>query len=219
MSFSSANGARVVTASVAIPLYGTWTADVMLADPQALTGPVTLVLGNLVLVGAVYRQGTFGGVQNARLVGGAGGWLRTIPAQAYASPAGVLLSTVLRDAAALVGETVQIAADAPLGSFYVREQAPAQRLLRLLAGDSWWMDPTGTTRIGSRPSAAIASPFLVESFDAGRGELVVSTEDYAAWMPGATFTAPQLAGVQTVSFARFASDNDGRLRLSVLVSP
>lgn len=220
-AFATANGARIVTLSLSLPLYGTWEADVTLADPAPLTAPVALTLGNLSLVGAVYRQGPFGGVQYARLVGGGGGWRSTLPAQAYGNPGGVLLSTVLRDAAAAVGEQVNVPStvDAVIGQFFTREKAPASRVLGQLGGPLWWVDAAGVTQITARPAATITTPFTVEAFDPGCGELTIATEDYASWLPNATFSAPVLAGPQLVSYVRHAAGNDGRLRTHVLVSP
>ena len=54
-------------------------------------------------------------------------------------------------------------------------------------------------------------------FDTDKGEAVIATENYADWIPGATFAGPTASG--TVSFVRLAFGNDGRLRLVVLVSP
>lgn len=218
MSFASINGARAFELSLGIPLYGAWQADVSLSAPGAIASPVSLVLGNLTLVGAVYRQGAFGGSQHARLVAGAGGWRKQVTAQGYASPSGVLLSTVLRDAAMSVGERVNVASDAPVGRFFAREAAPASRVLAQLVDGGWFIDGAGVTQIAQRSSPAIASPFTVVDFDTARGEAEIATEDYASWTPGATFSAPQLDGPQTVSFVRFSSDNDGTLRLRVLVS-
>lgn len=218
MSFAEVNGARVVTASIGVPSYGVWQGDVMLAEGTAISNPVTLTIGNLSLRGAVYRQATYAGAQRARLVGGAGGWRKSVPAQGYSSSSGVRLSTVLRDAAALVGEQVAIAADRVLGTAYVREAAPASRVLRQLA-DNWYVDGAGVTQIRERTRPTITSPFDVIAWDAAKGIVEVATEDYAAWVPGASFSAPTISPAQTISFARFHVDNRGALRLAVMVAP
>ena len=216
--FASANGARLVAVSLGMPLYGLWMADIDGDLPETFTSPVTLVVGNLSLVGSVVRQGSFAGQNRTRLVGGFGGWRQDVSAASYSNPSGVRLSTVLLDLAASCGEQVKPPTpDVMVGQFFVREVAPASRILRQLVGPSWYVDALGVTQIGTRPSAAITSPFSVEMFDTDKGEAVIATEDYASWVPGATFSGATASG--TVSFVRLAFGNDGRLRLVVLVSP
>ena len=103
MSFAHVNGIRLVSVSLGMPAYGLWMADVDGDLPGNLTGGVTLVVGNLSLVGSVYRQGSFAGQAKARLVGGYGGWRQDVSAASYSNPAGVRLSTVLLDLAAEQG--------------------------------------------------------------------------------------------------------------------
>lgn len=217
--FATANGTRIVTASLSIPLYGISVCDLLVPTQDPLTTPVSVTFGNFTQVMGVYRQGYFGGSQYARLVGGYAGWRKTLQSQAYNNPAGLQLSLVLGDAAAAVGEQLNIASDTSIGTFYVRENAPAQRLLRQLGGPLWWVDPKGVTQVGPRTPVAITSPFLVNKFDASQGLYEISTEDYASWMPSNTFTGPTLTGTQTVSLTRLDVDNDGKLRLHVLGSP
>jgi hypothetical protein len=219
MNFATANGGRVVTASVGIPLRGLWQADLTVAIPDQLASPVALTLGNLSLLGAVYRQSAFAGQQMARLVGGYGGWRSTVPAQSYQSPAGIKLSTVLLDVAAACGEQVNVQADSTIGTAYVRELGPASRVLGALVGAAWYVDATGVTQIGARTPVAITSPFTVEAWDATKGLLRIATEDYASWMPGNTFSGPTVPTAQTISFTRFDVGNDGVARLAVLVQP
>ena len=216
-AFATANGLRIVTASIGIPLVGAWVADVMLEEPATLASPVTLAIGNLSLVGTVYRQGAFAGQQRARLVAGGGGWMKTVKAQAYANPAGVLLSTVLRDAAAAVGEQVAIAQDRPLGAFFTRAADPAAYLLRDLVDGAWYIDGAGVTQIGQRPTPIITSPFTVQDFDPGTGMYEIATEDLASWLPGATFSGPTASGA--ISWTRLDVGNSGSLRLHVLGAP
>lgn len=217
--FFTANSNRVVTASLSIPLYGIWVADVLLPASDPLTNPIMINVGNLTLQGAIYRQGYFGGSQYARVLGGYAGWRTTIPSQAYNNPSGLMLSLILGDAAGACGEMVHVQTDSSVGTFYVRENAQAQRLLRQLGGPLWYIDNTGITQVGTRPTTLISSPFLVETWDAGTNLFVISTEDYASWMPSNTFQSPTVTIPQTISLVRIDSDNDGKLRLQVLGSP
>lgn len=216
--YANANGIRVLGGSVLIPYYGAPEAEIRLATADTLTNPVTLTLGNLTLRCAVYRQKAFAGTTTARLVGGAGGWGQTVPAQAYANPAGVKFSLVLRDVAALVGESVTIDTDRTVGLFYVREAAPAQRVLRQLAGELWWIDPRGVTRVGARPATSIESDAVVAMYRGGDGWLEVGTSDPVSWLPGTTYSGPTVPAPITVASTRFGFDNDGKLRLEVLTT-
>ena len=112
-------------------------------------------MGNLSLVGAVYRQAAFGGRLEARLVGGAAGWHKPVQARAYNNPGGVALSQVLRDAAIEVGESVNVISDGPIGNFFFRYADKASRVLRTLAGPLWWVSPDGTTQVGARPATSV----------------------------------------------------------------
>jgi hypothetical protein len=162
------------------------------------------------------RADPFAGSNSARIVGGAGGWGRSIALAPYRNPAGVPLSLVLRDAAAAVGETVKLASDRLLGEFFTPESGPAAWLLRRLAGELWWMDDAGVTQVGARPATTIKSPATVESYRGGRGWLTVATEDLAAWVPKATFSGTTVTRPITVGATRIASGSDGILRLEVL---
>ena len=217
--FATANGTRIITASLSIPLYGIPVCDLLIPTLDPLTTPVSVTFGNFTQVMGVYRQGYFGGSQYARLVGGYAGWRTTIASQAYNNAGGLMLSLILGDAASAAGEQIKIATDSSVGTFYVRENAPAQRLLRQLGGPLWWIDPTGVTQVGPRTSVAITSPFTVVSYDAAPGQYEIATEDYASWLPSNTFTGPTLTGVQTISLTRLDVDNNGKLRLHVLGSP
>lgn len=215
--FASLNGQPTADVSLTVPLYGAWVADVTLTAATAIgPGPVALTIGPLTLAGAVYRADVFAGRAKARLVAGFGGWQKVIPAQAYQSPSGVLLSHVLGDAAMAVGEKVNVQTDGPVGAFFVRETAPASRTLKQLAGSLWWIDATGTTQIGPRPGLGILSDFQVIDYDPATKTFVVATEALADWVPGATFTSPTVPTMQTISAVILTSGGSGQLRLEVV---
>ena len=216
--FASVNGLRSTSSSIAIPYYGTWVADVELAPDAPLAGAVTLQIGNLTMQGTVLRTAPFAGSRSAKIIGGAGGWGKTIQLDPYRLASGVPLSLVLRDAARACGETVKLVADRNLGEFYVPERGPASRILRQLGGDMWWMDAAGVTQVGPRPSTKIKSAATVAEYRGGRGWLTVATEDLAAWVPGATFSGNTISTPITVSAVRIDADEDGTLRLEVLTT-
>jgi hypothetical protein len=220
--YAELNGVRVVSGSLTVPYYGAWSADLALAtqDPIA-SAPMgcRVTVGPLVAVGTVYRSAPFAASRSVRLVGGAGGWRKSIPKRAYFASGGLSLGLVLGDAAKESGETLAIDDDGPIGDHMTRPTGPGARLLRELVS-LWWIDPaTGTTRVStSRPSAPITSDFQVISWDAGRGEFQIATEALQDWLPGNTFTSTNVATVQTIAASTFRIEPSGTLRVIVLTT-
>ncbi len=190
-----------------IPSRGLWTADVVLdrsVTMSDLAGAVTLKLGdNFVLVGTVFRAGDFTGAAGYRVVGGAGGWMKLLPAKAYQSPAGVKLSAVVSDTARAVGETVNVQQDSTVGNFFIREnQAPASRVLNALA-PSWWVNPAdGVTQVGTRAQTQITSQFdtlpVADGTSLLLGRIVVATDKPEEWIPGRQFQS-LVVSLKTIS--------------------
>ena len=222
--FASVAGLQIVGGELLIPLIGAWTADLHLAGAGEIpSGPVSVVIGNLTLSGSVYRWATYGGQTRARLVGGAGGWRTSIAAQGYGSNAGIQLSLILGDAAAACGETIDVPASVSVGNGYARMafassvagdvlwQALSQGLI-----PGWYVDATGTTQATSWPATTIATPFVPESQRPDEGIVIVATEDYVSWMPGASFTHPLLQGSFTVAGVNYVWDDSGKFRFEVL---
>lgn len=219
MSYITLNGERVTQGSVTIPYYGTWAADLSLEGDVSITGAVTLVVGNLTLQGFVFRGALFAGSRSVRLVGGAGGWRRTVQSQAYYDPNGVRMSLLLGDAASLVGERVRVPTDRVLTNWWVRETAQASRLVRQLLGETWWVDGAGVLQASDRTDfAPITTDFTALTRKGGEGAFEIATEDVASWMPGRSFSGPTVTTPQTVSSTSIVAGNDGVVRLNVLVT-
>jgi len=214
--YASLSGVRVVSGVVTLPYYGLASGDLVLATEDEVPASCTLRVGNLALAGTVYRQAAFAGSRSVRFVAGAGGWRRVVSPRAYRDPGGVALSMVLRDLAAEVGESIAITADRTIGTAFVREAAPAARILRQLVGREWWIDAAGVTRFGARASAEVRSDYQVEVRDGAGGRFVISTEDLASWAPGAAFFNPIVAGAQTIASVSIVMASSGKLRLDVL---
>lgn len=214
-AFATLQGARIVAGSIAIPLYGLWSGDVQLATDQGVPSSVSLVIGNLTMQGAVYRQALFAGTRNVRIVGGAGGWRKNISFQQYRQASGVQASTVLGDAAKACGESVTLASSSVLGTYWTREAGPASRTLRAIAGDRWYVDTAGVTQVGARGTGKISSPFQVTNQNGGKGTVEISTEDYVSWVPGKTFTAPTMNGTFTVCGLIIHFSAEGKMRLEI----
>jgi hypothetical protein len=218
--FAHLNGLRIVTARILLPAWGAWSGDVQLAEDTAITGPATVTIGNLSLVGAAYRDGAFAGSRSTRLVGGAGGWRRTVPRRFYADTTnGVKLATVARDVAAEAGETVANVPAGTVGSYFTRCLAPASRCLALLVGrEGWYIDNAGVTQLAARPATTIASPFTVVQFRPDWGEVWIATEDPAAWMPGAVFSSATVPAARTVASSSVVLDKGSTLRVEAMLS-
>lgn len=217
-AFATFAGARIVSGSVLVPLYGMWSGDVSLASSDAVSPTGPLVLGDLTLQGAIVRQAPFGGRRACRLVAGAGGWRSTIPKRQYAFAGGVKLSTILGDAATECGEKLGSLTDTIVGTGYVRPEREASFVLRALAGPFWYVDPNGLTQIQAWPTKTVTAPFTVIEDDGGRGAIEIATEAYASFLPGAVFSAPTLTGPQTAAATRFTFLEDGTFRVEVLTS-
>lgn len=214
--FATFAGQRVISLSLTWPAWGLWAADVSLASSSPIPSTAApLTIGPLTLIGSAFRAASFAGSRSARIVGGYGGWGDPVPSQAYRG-SNVRISTVLRDVATLVGEKVSVdIPDANLGGF-VREAARASRVLRQVAGSSWWIAPDGVTHVGPRTDGQITSDFQVIGWSGKEGSFTIATEAVDDWSPGRAFTAPTVTGTQVVGYTQIDMNNDGRLRIKVL---
>jgi hypothetical protein len=215
-AFATFGGVYVVSGDLTIPTYGAWSASINFAADDDIPANGNLVIGDLVLRGHVYRQSPFAGSRQALVVAGAGGWLRSVEARHYKLSSGVRKSLLLQDAAAEVGETVNVTSSEIVGNDYVRSKGPASRVLRELAGANWYIDTAGVTQLGAWPSKSIASPFVVINQWGGEGKVHIATENYADWLPNASFASSLLSGTFTVNAVRYTFQDDGTARLEVL---
>jgi hypothetical protein len=183
-----------------------------------IAGPQALVMGSSAWSGSLVRAVDFAGTRSVRLVGGAGGWRNSIPAQQYASPVGVPTATVLADAAAVAHEippVVDPTLQPTVGPAFVRQAGLASLVLDQVCGDQWWMDPTGTVQTSIRIPSPIVSAFSVQEVYGSEGRYTIQTEAPQDWSPGSLFAGPTVSG--TISRTMWAFDGSG-LRLEVLVS-
>ena len=210
--FAQLNGVPITRGKIVIPYAGIWHADVWLDRVSDTSGPQDLEVNGLTGTCAVVRQIDFSGESMLRLVGGAGGWGKSVQPAFYASPQ---LSTVLGALASAVGEKVNVATDRSIDPFYVIDGAgPASAVLTDLLADAWWMDMGGTIQTEPRPTPTVASPFTLRAVDGPPGVYHVESDTIADWMPGATFAA--LTGSGSVSRVTHHLDG-GRLTTEVMV--
>lgn len=219
MSFATYAGADIVSGNITIPYWGALSADIGLTVTDAVSLTGSLIVGDLKFECAVFRSSGFAGSRTARLVGGYGGWRKNVPTQGYALSSGVQASLVLNDCAKSVGERILVTTDRSLGQQWAREEAPASRTLKQIAGIEWWVDSTGLTRTGARTlTTQITSPFDVLSRMGGKGTVTVSTEVYSDWTPGRTFLIPGDSTPLTISAIILTLGEGGKARLEILTS-
>jgi hypothetical protein len=202
-----------------VPLVGAWTADLELAGAPSLAGQATVVIGNLSLLGTVVRSTDYGGQTRCRLVGGYGGWRKQVSAQGYGGGA-VPLAHVLQDVALAAGETMGPVAAGLAGQAWGRLAGAGSDVLwqcvmrRLIP--SWRVDASGVTQVTPWPTTPVTSPFTVTDQRPDQGIVIIATEDYASWLPGRTFAAPQLDGAFQIAGVLFQFGDEGQFRLEVL---
>lgn len=196
------NNERAVRVRLHVPWTGAWWADVDLETAPDLDASVTLSLPGLELRGTLVESGTHALERRVRVVGGAGGWSRLLPARAYHNDAQVRARTVLEDAAREAGEELGdiIPRRAQLGVDWVRAAGPASRTLELASsGAAWWVAYDGRTHIGTRATGP-ADPAAYEVLDVEARERVVvlALEDLAAVGIGSVLSSDRLDEPQTV---------------------
>ena len=194
--FATLGKVPVLTAACTLPRCGAWTADVRVdsRDAGAVTGRVTLTLGDLVLSGTVASGGVFSGAAEARIVGGAGGLGKRLAAKFYEGPTA---SLVLSDIAAAVGETISDTSEAALLATRLPRwsrnagsaTAALTELVRALDNAAVWrVLPNGAIWVGRDAwTVATVVDALVLDESPRERRRDVATEKPAALLPGATF--------------------------------
>lgn len=186
---STLQGHRVTSARVWLPAWGCWYAEVMLDGEHALAGRVTLKLADLSLVGTVLSGGAEKGRSSFRIVSGAGGWGRVIPAASEADDGGVKASKVLLAAAKACGESFDTTTlpSTRIGPAYARREDQACRVLELLSPGSWYVGEDGVTRIGRRAASTISrSVPRTTPVDLARRTVTLAPDSAAGILPGVT---------------------------------
>jgi hypothetical protein len=198
--FAQLSGQTITRLHLVIPALGIWHADVTLATAIDVSGPQVLLLAGSTWNCAIVRAVDFAGERSVRVVGGTGGWRKSVLALQYASPTGVPTVTVLADAAGLVQELPPVldpTVPSTVGTSYVRQKGPASLVLQDMQDRgvlSWWMDPTGVVQTMTRPPTPILSPFVAEAVQGQAGWYRIATETPGDWMPGGLFAGVTVSG-------------------------
>jgi hypothetical protein len=178
---------QITHGRVNLPAWGVWWADISIDGEVELSGDVDLVFNDLTLKGTVLAGGPAKGRSDFRIVGGKGGWGKTLPRKSYANDAGVKVSTVIGDAAIEAVETVDATTypTARLGPAWTRPEGPASRVLEQIAPAGWYIGEDGITRIGARARVDFADKApRVSPLDKARGTLTLAAENLAKLVPG-----------------------------------
>ncbi len=186
MSTGTLDDLRVTHARLNVPAWGCPYAEVDVDGEHTLTGSVTLKIADLTLVGTVLSGGPDNGRSRFRVVGGKGGWGKSIPAKSYANDAGVKVSTLITDAAAACGESV-LASTLPtsrVGPAWARREDSASRVLALLVPSAWYVGTDGVTRIGARAASALPAGVTHGPVDRARATVTLASESIASILPG-----------------------------------
>lgn len=218
MSLLTANSVPVIGGSILMPLNGAWTADIVIDQPDgsgfdAGTSVTLFAQDGFQLVGTVVtdRTGSFLDAVHVRLVGGAGGMLKTVTPRGYAQPA-AFARDVLSDLASGASEKLSDQIDASLLStnlvaWAVAQGTTTQALATFLAfvapAANWRFLADGSLWLGVEtwPSSSIEFDLLESDPKEGTAELGIVSPSI---MPGVF-----LSGVGNVNRVEHTLSEDG----------
>jgi hypothetical protein len=186
MGLNKLNDRRVTRARVTLPDWGCWYAEAEIDEEAEISGLVTLAIADLTLKGTILSGGPKLGNSVYRIVGGYGGWGRTLKRFQYANDAGVKVSKVLTDVAQAAGERLgTVSTTQRLGSHWARPEGPGRDVLELVAPQGWYVDEAGVTQIGRRAARTLpAGVTRIAPLDKARGKIVLASESIASILPG-----------------------------------
>ena len=197
MTTGTLNGAELLSATLIIPRYGVWIADVEVANAAALSGAATLVLADQTFEGTIEpKGGPYSTRAWYRVVGGANGWAKVVPSKPYRSQAGVKASTVLGDAARDAGEQLAPFTDWRVGPAWTRLEDQAARVLDLLAPEAWYVDESGVTHLGVRTAGTWSTAHRLLEARPDRNWVRIAAESIAGLVPGAQLEGLEAATVR-----------------------
>lgn len=191
------NGLHAVSVRLLQPWQGAWIADVdfdLAQVPVVPVGPCTLTIGTTVLQGTIDPEasGAFGDKAKARVIGGAGGWHKTVFPLHFHNDAGLFTTNVITATAAEVLERVTVLIPKRLGTDFLRLGGPASRVL---AGLDWYVDFTGVTIVGPRPPIPMSTEISILSWDPKDQRAELASDSIIS--PGTILVDPRF-GTETI---------------------
>jgi len=206
----SLNGAPALRATVVIPRWGVWRADVECANIADLSGAAKLQVGDLEMTGTIVHGGPYATRGWYKVLGGAAGWGKVGKPASYRTQAGVKLSTVLGDAAREAGETLASFNDRAIGPAFMRAPgAELARILDLFAPEDWYVDESGVTHIGARTPVTFDGTYRLLDARPDLKRVLVNADSLKALLPGA-----KLEGLEAAT-VRHELTTDGNFRTHV----
>jgi len=181
------NGVSASKMRATISASGAPWVDATLVDELELErgAAVSVTFADQTIAGVVASGGVFAGRSAYRIIGGKGGWFKSLPAgEPYADDLGVEVSVVLGDAARSAGETLADLPSTRLGTRFARIAGPASRVLNELAPRNWYVDFAGVTRIGQRPVTTYSGDAPRTRVDKSIGVIELAAESLAGLVPG-----------------------------------
>ncbi|HVZ89643.1 MAG TPA: hypothetical protein VHG72_21960 [Polyangia bacterium] len=211
MSLITANGFDAIETRLTDPRTGAWHADLIVDNPAALTGQVTLVIDandgtQQTRVGTALpaRTGVFVDTAHVRVVAGAGGLGTSATPRHYN---GVSVAVVLGDLLSAAGETLSSIADQTVLSAaldaWTTTATPVGTLITLLLaagapGASWRMLPDGTLWVGTDtfPAQTIDSSLYQIREDAAETNSMRILVDAPLPLVGTVFEGRQVSATE-----------------------
>lgn len=191
------NDETLIRATLVMPRWGIWWADVQVATSEVFSGQVTLTIGGLSLKGTVISGGSYHEQGWYRIVAGNGGWRTIIDAAGYRNESGVKLGVVLQDAARACGENLgTIPPTSRVGPAFARPRGEASRVLDLLSSEAWHIDNDGITQLGLRASTTYEGDYTLIASHPSRQSFTVQAEDLTGLVPGAQIEDVEVSSVR-----------------------
>jgi len=214
-----ANGNPIVSGSISMPHIGAWHATIQQSGVEPIEGSVTLEIDGISFTGTALpgRSGRSGSRARAKIVGGAGGLSKTLPAKQYAN--GVSVRTVVGDILRETGETLSGNSSEPtLGSSlpsWQRVEGPASRALVAIldaVGAIWRLERDGTVlvTVEAYPDTTVEHVLLDEDWSAG---VILIRPQAPDLLPGVTFLVHQ------IKYVRHDFDGNGMRTRAYLEPP
>lgn len=210
----SLGGVRARSVRLVVPATGIWVADIRFEDVyKPASGLLPLTLGALTLQGTVdlTQSGDFALQSRITVIGGHGGWRTVLPPKPNHNDGGITKSRIINDVAASVGETVSLdpGVDGSINVDFPQAAGPASRVLeQLFPSFAWWIQPDGSTRVGTRPTKDVTSKVELIDLDPRLQFATLTADDATNLLPGCSFTDPRLSGAFVIHDVEIVAEGD-----------
>jgi len=181
-------------------------------DAPELSGTVMIEMGSRKRLGTITRfDGTHMLRRSAVIVGGYGGWSKTVEARQYHLEGGVPAQRVAEDLCLFNGERLGtfVPSSAFLGKDFVRNSTLASTILQTISGSApWWVQDDGKTNVGDRPSPPVLTDYTVLGYDGANQTIELQLINHADVWIGQTIKG-NLATPKTIQSYKLVVDQDG----------